>query len=269
MAAGAWAGGTTQIVDAKIAEVTERGFVLQVGTDSISVEDSGSTKFWKGKAAVKRGAFAVSDLVTARIKTSTDTPELREIADRESWKWLDNVRKQPVVGTIEKVDPKYLTLKLEDGTSFSYRATEKSKVEMKGRPDMKLTDLEVGQKVYAKGRTLATLDTWLALITDTPLAPKAVKGKSSGGKRGSKAKVLPAHGSIDGLVLGHTAQFHMFDIAHDAATLHITYTSTTKFILDGIAVKAVAIQPNQKTIVFYSRDKFGRIVASRVELSTR
>src|SRR5947209_7958265 len=57
--------GTTQIVDARIAQISARGFILQVGSDSISVDDTGSTRFWRAKAAAKRDAFKEGDLVTA------------------------------------------------------------------------------------------------------------------------------------------------------------------------------------------------------------
>jgi hypothetical protein len=259
------ASGTTQITDAKIAGVTERGFILQIGSDNLTVEDTSQTKFWSGRAQVKRDSFKEGDLVTARIKTNCDPPELRELADRDSWKWLDNVRKQPQMGTVQKVDDKYLTLRLADGGMFAYRATDKSKVSLTGKPDAKVTDLEVGQKVYAKGRTLATLDTWLAEVTDVPIPMKPVKEK---GSRKSRPKPVPASGKLDGLVLSHLPRYKMLDMAHEFLTLHITYTEHTKFYLDGKAVKPIAIQPQQKVVISYSRDKFGRILASKVELFT-
>lgn len=263
LSALAFASGSTELVDAKIAAVTERGFILQVGTDNLTVEDSSSTKFWREKHVVKRDAFKASDLITARIKTNVDPPELRELADRQTWQWLDRIRKEPQSGTIEKIDDKYLVLRLADGSTFTYRATDKTKVDVKAKPGAKVVDLEVGEKVFAKGRTLATLDTWLAEVTDTPPAAKPEKGSK---KRKAKPVMLPSSGKLDGLVLAHLAPYRMFDMIHQVATLHITYNDRTKFYLDGRPTKSSAIQPQQKVLITYTRDKYGRIVASKVEL---
>lgn len=252
-----------------MASVSDHGFILLVGTETLQVEDTGSTKFWRRKAAAKRDDFAANDLVTVRIKTNVDPPELREIADRDSWKWVDNIRKQPVSGTIDKLDSKYLTLKFADGSTFSYRATDKSKVTIKDRPECKLADLPVGMKVFAKGRTLATLDTWLAEITDVPIAAKETKtkGTKTGVKSaGKKPAALPATGKLSGLILSHLSQYKMFDIVSNAIVYHITYTSTTKFTLDGKPSQAASLNRDQKAEISYSRDKFGRIIASKVEL---
>lgn len=242
---------------------------MLVGSETLQVEDTGSTRFWKKKAVADRKDFGENDLVTVRIKTNVDPPEVREIADRDSWNWIDNIRKQPVAGTIEKIDSKYLTLKLSDGSSFAYRATEKSKVTMRDKPDCKLTDLQVGQKVYAKGRTLASLETWLAEITDTPIAAKPAKATTSKGAAKTttkKPKALPASGKLEGMVLSHLVQYKMFDIVRDASTFHVTYTTTTKWTLDGKPAAVSSMNRDQKAQISYARDKFGRIIASKVEL---
>lgn len=265
-ATAAIASETTQIVDAKIAETTARGFILQVGSESLTLEDTPSTKFWRDKNSVERTAFNPGDLVTVRVKTNTDPPELREMADRATWKWVDACRKEPQAGQIVKVDDKYLTIRLADGSTFAYRATDKSKVSITGMPNASVTDLQVGQRVYVKGRTLATLDTWLAEVTDVPIPAKPTK-ESKGRK--TKAQPLPAHGKIEGMVLARLPQYRMFDMIDNALTLHITYRDSTKFYLDGRAVGPAAIQPQQKVVVSYSRDKYGRLVASKVELFRR
>ena len=241
-----------------------------VGTDTLQVEDTGSTRFWRRKATGERTDFKAEDLVTVRIKTNVDPPEIREMADRETWKWIDSCRKQPMAGTLQKVDAKYVTIKFADGSSFDYRATDKSKVTFKDHPDWKLSDLQVGLNVYVKGRTLATLDTWLAEITDVPIAGKPTKAMDTKTKsRKATSKALPASGKLEGMVLSHLPQYKMFDIVQNAATFHITYTATTKVILDGKAATIAALNRDQKTLITYSRDKFGRIIASKVELFSR
>lgn len=164
---------------------------------------------------------------------------------------------------MEKVDDKYITLRLADGTTFAYRATEKSQIKLKGKPDARAADLEPGMKVHAKGRTLATLDTWLVELSDTPFPTKATAEKP---KPSAKPAALAASGRLEGSIVAHLAQYKMFDIDRDQTKLHITYTEATKFFLDGNAVKAASIQPRQRVAVTYTRDKYGRILASKVEL---
>ena len=119
----------TEILEGKVAKITERGFVLSVGTEPLVVEDSSTTKFWKSKASAKRDGFQEGDTVMARVKTDADPPQLRELADKATWTWLDKIRKEPQRGVIEKLDTKYLTVRLNDGgrkTGRRYREEEAS-----------------------------------------------------------------------------------------------------------------------------------------------
>jgi len=255
----------TLLTEAKIVEVTERGFILQVGTQPLAVEDTYQTKFWLGKTPRKREVFKAGDAVHCRIKTDADPPQLREMADRNTWPWLDTTRKSFKKGTIEEIDAKYLTLKFDDGSQFSYRATDKSAIKLRGKA-ASLTDLEPGQIVWAKGRLLPTLDTFLAELTDS--AP-AVTAKEPAGAKGKIPKLEPlkAEGVLEGVVLRHHGQISMFDIEADRV-LHITYTASTKFTLDGQNATKAAIRPQLKARVTYKRDKAGRIIASKVDFRT-
>lgn len=256
-------GAETLLTEAKIVEVTERGFILQVGTQPLAVEDTYQTKFWIGKMPSKKEVFKAGDGVHCRIKTDADPPQLREMCDRNTWPWLDSARRDYKKGTIEEIDAKYLTLKFDDGSKFSYRATDKSAIKLKGKA-ASLTDLEPGQTVWAKGRLLPTLDTFLAELTDAAPAaaakePAAAKGKTP------KLEPLKAEGVLEGAVLRHHGQISMFDIEADRV-LHITYTASTKFTLDGQNSTKAAIRPQLKARVTYKRDKAGRIIASKVDL---
>lgn len=254
---------------AKVIRVTESGFVLQVGTEPLAVDDNSKTKFWKGKGIGKRDAYVAGEAVVVRINTKEDPPELKEIADDVSWKWLEEVRKNAKKGTIEKIDSKYLTVKFGDGSSFSYRATEKSEVKLKGK-SASLADLAAGQVVFVKGRTLPTLDIWASSIADeAPPEPKAASSKKSGeAPMKAKAKPLEASGKIQAEVVAHHAEIRMFDIDESGRKLHITYSTSTVFVLDGKSAKAGDLKSGQQASVSYKRDKAGRIIASRVELSS-
>lgn len=255
----------TLLTEAKVLKITERGFILRVGTEPLAVEDTPETKWWREKGPGRRDGFKEGDSVYARIKTNADPPVLRELADKVSWQWLDSIRKGSRGGTVEKIDPKYITLKLDDGSRFIYRASSKSQVKLKGKPST-IGELQEGMKVYAKGRTLANLDTWLAVIADEPIPPASIKGAK---KQRQKLDPLPQTGSLQGRTLGMFVDLHMFDMISGVRTLHISYNYATRWFFNGKIAKYSAFQRDLDCIVTYRRDKAGRIIATKVELFDR
>lgn len=258
----------TQIVEATIAQIEEAGMILTVGTEALPVQDGIGTRYWRAKAEAKREAFKVGDRVFVRLKVDADPPQVREIADKPTWEWIDKIRKEPQVGSVEKVDDKYVTLKFGDGATFRYRATAKSEVKLAGKATASLADLTAGQKVWAKGRTLPTLDTWLVLVSDQPIEGKPAATKKTTVKK-TKEKPLPSTGKLSGTILALIKPLSVFDAMAVGKTLHITYNNETKFYLDGKACRAEVMLRNMDFSATYRRDKFGRIIALRVDLFTR
>jgi hypothetical protein len=257
-----FAASETLVTEAKILEVTERGFILKVGTEPLAVEDSPETRLWKGCSRTERTAFKKDDAVGVRIKTDTDPPLLREMADSPTWSWLSKVRKEPMKATVEKVEARDMTVQFADGKSFSFRISDKTKITLGGKISG-ASDLTKGMSVYVKGRLLPTLDTWLVEVSDQPIASKASSTKT---KKEKPPAALPPSGTIEGTILGNLPGIRMFDL-DVGRLLHITYRSDTKFFLDGKPAKGENLTKGQHGIVHYSRDKAGRILASKVELS--
>lgn len=253
----------TLVTEAKVLEVTDRGFVLSVGTEPLAVEDSVQTRFWKDCGPIKKDAFAKGDMVFARIKTDTDPPLLRELADPVTWKWLEKIRHEYVKGTVEKVEAKRLLLKLEDGKNFSYSISEKSAAKIKDKPDMTVMRLEAGTQVWAKGRLLSNLDTWLVEVTDVKPPDKPSKSPKEPAK---KTDPLPDAGTLSGMITGHLEALRMFDLVSGVRALHISYNASTKFTFEGKPGKPSQLKSGQKCIVEYRRDKAGRILALKVEI---
>jgi hypothetical protein len=261
-----FAHAETLITESKIISVSEGGFVLQVGTQPLVVEDNYQTRFLRNKESVKRDAFKAGDMVVCRIKTDADPPQLREIADKATWQWLDDIRKKPQRGTITKIDAKYVTLKLDIGGSHSYRATDKSDVLIGGKPGS-LGDLHNDMVVYIKGRTLPTLDTFADVISNQAIVvAKKETTTPAKGQKTKKMDPLVPEGLLTGTVTGVHGEILMFDIQADR-TLHITYTSSTKFTLDGANASSSNLAIGLGVKITYKRDKSGRINASRVDLN--
>lgn len=253
----------TLLTRAKVLEISPRTFSVSIGTEPLAVDDGPETQYWRAKAPAKREAFAAGDDVWVRVKTDNDPPVLKEIADVESQVWLDRIRKEFLKGTIEKIDSKRAVVHFEDGTSFDYRATDKTVIKLKGRPSPSLSNLEKGDAVWVKGRLLSNLDTWLAEIRDEPPPPAPDKSKP---KKTEKVDPLPPSGTLIGNVLSHLTTQKMFDIQSGPRALHISYNSKTVFSLDGRGCKPKDIAPRQRVQLTYARDRVGRIVASKVEL---
>lgn len=260
--AGTLARPETLVTEAKILEVTERGFILKVGTEPLAVEDSPETRLWKNSSPTDRAAFKKDDSVGVRIKTDTDPPVLREMADAATWAWLNRVRKEPQRVTIEKVEVKSMRVKLADGRPFEFRVSDKTAITVGGK-EAGLSDLAPGMAVHVKGRLLPTLDTWLERVSDAPIPTKASAAKA---KKEPKPEPLPASGNLEGMILLHLPPLKMFDLMVGVRTLHITYRATTKFTLDGKAAKPESLTKGLQAVVYYTRDKTGRILASKVDL---
>ncbi|MEJ5171466.1 MAG: hypothetical protein WHU10_10800 [Fimbriimonadales bacterium] len=257
------ASAKTLVTEAKILKVTERGYVLAVGTQPLAVEDTPATRRWSGRKPAERGAFGEGALVVVRLNVDTDPPTLREIADRETQAWLDGVRKNFVKGTIESRDAKYLVLKLEDGQTFAYRATDKSKLELQGKAVATLADLEPGMTVWAKGRLLPTLDTWLAELRDTPpvLPPKAPKAPER-----PKLQPLPPAGSHQGSLRGVTPGLRLLEVEAQGRTLHFVCPQSCEFRGPNGKLTIEGLRAGATVKISYKRDAQGRLLASLVEV---
>ena len=273
---------------AKIEGLRASGFSLRVGNATVVADWTDKTRAWANKVAVERSAFRVGDTVWVRLKEGVGGDEIREIADVSSWNWLESIRKTVKAGSISAIDAKYITVKFADSTTMAYRATPKSKVSLSGQPAT-LADLKVGQALFWKGRTLATLDTWLVYVTDkTPSKAemeipsangtksgrtKTSTGKSGGGKLGPSnqspvgaAPKLQMIGEITGRVQLIMTGQNLFDMFVGSTLLHINYTSATRFLINGQRVAPGEVLPGMSAKVSYRRDTYGRIYASRVIL---
>ncbi len=263
----------TLITAAKVLGITEKGIVLTVGTEPLAVEDSAATKRWISKAPAQRESFKVGDTVQVRIKTDSDPPLLREIADSATWKWLELVRKSVMKATVESLDSRMLHVKFADGSRFSYRITEKSDIKLSGKAKSGMTDITAGATVYVKGRLLPTLDTWVDELTDVAPVAKPASGanatSTAATAKNSKAVKLPAAGKLEAKIIADMPNLKMFDILVDEArTYHISCNQETRYFLNSKAADRTALVKNAKCTVTYKRDQYGRLIASKVEVFT-
>ena len=116
--------------------------------------------------------------VMARVSVGTQVrPVVREMADPDTWKWLEKVRRGVVKGTLIGVENNYLIFEFPDKTRFAYKFTPKTRFERDGTPrgiTMLLpiaADLGAGRGATvqalldaADSKTASTIDSYLTRI---------------------------------------------------------------------------------------------------------
>ncbi len=250
-------GAETLVTKARILEITEKGFVLSLGTQSVVADADVKTKFWKSNKPGKLSDFGVGDAVSIRLKTDANPQQIREMADERTSIWLDRIRMETLGGLVERVDAKTLTLLLEDGSQFIYRHSEKSKLVLAGASPAMMS-LKKGQRIYVKGRLLPTLDTWIVTATDVKPSPARLPAAPP-------AEILSS-GRLKGFVDLHQPQHSMVDLYVGERLIHVVYTSKTKVKLEGAKAQLSDIQRGLWMEVLYRRDTYGRPIASQIEL---
>ena len=258
-----YAESKTKIIDAKIEQVTERGFVLKASVGSIPVEDDTHTKFWLKKMPTTRESFKVGDTVNARIKVDAATTVLREMSDPVSAAWLNRIRKEYVSAVVAKLDLSRVEVNFDDRASFSYAVSAKTKVTIGGEAKS-ISDLKPGSRVYVKAQLTPSLDTRATQITDKiAVTLKPTKG----GLAAKRPKRIDNDGTLAGSVTSIPENLAIFDIQNDAGLFHISYTAQTKFTLAGLPSNPKAIRLGDTATCNYRRDSYGRIIAINVDLT--
>lgn len=254
------------VAPAKILETSPDRVVLDVDGVRTVVSVAKSTRFWRDRKPVAALPFGVGDAVLARIQTRGTPATLMEVSDLETGKWLDTVRRLPLPAVVERLDGKNLWVRFEDGSRFGYRATDKSVVRLGAKGAGKVTDLKPGMSVFVKGRLLPGLDTWLAEVSDAPIAGPADQPASSAAQP-DKLPPLPPSGSVEGVVKSLAPLIHMIDIVTSVGRLlHITVDEKTEFYRAGERTTMAALTAGARVAVVYARDASGRIIASKVQV---
>ena len=262
----------------KISALGDRGFVLAKADGTLSFEIESNSRVWHNRAPGRLPDFQVGEAVVVRYKAGTSSPQIvRELADEKSFNWLSDIRKKRLSGKVLRTDDRTLTVTFDDGSTFSYRATAKSKVTLRGQA-VSYTALKPGQKLVLKGRTLPNMDTWLVSATDQapigtaevePDMPEEATSEVPSTKPPREVTTKPKSNRklLSGSIVAVFADYRIFDIRADGVLMHITVNDATEFRLAGKKVNWRAIEPGMDAEITFRRDRLGRIIALRVELS--
>jgi hypothetical protein len=266
----------------KISALSDRGFVLTKADGTLNFEIESSSRIWHNRAPGRLVDFQVGELVVVRYKAGTTSPQIvRELADDKTANWLAEIRKKRLYGKVLRTDDRTLTVTFDDGSTFSYRATAKSKVSLRGQ-SVPYTALKPGQKLVLKGRTLPNMDTWLVSASDQmPTNAEDAESDSSASDSEEGTTEKPAakppkeptaksktnRKTLSGPIVAIFADYRMFDIRADGILMHITVNESTDFRLAGKKVNWRALETGMDAEISFRRDRLGRIIALRVDLS--
>jgi hypothetical protein len=174
------------------------------------------------------------------------------MADPDTWKWLDKVRRGVVKGVLQGVEDNYLIIELPDKTRFAYRFTPKTRFERDGKPAT-IEDFAAGETLYLAPRLLSNLDTMLLSVSNTE------KDANIGRER-----ALP---SIQGTIQSIDRQKKTLKVLTRAGDLReIRYDEKTEFAFKGKAVKVEQIKPPARATVHRTRDDEGNDYARKVTI---
>ncbi len=191
--------------------------------------------------------------VMARVSVGTQVrPVVREMADPDTWKWLEKVRRGVVRGVLQGVEDNYLVMELPDKTRFAYRFTPKTRFERDGKPAT-IEDFAVGETLYLAPRLLSNLDVMLLSVSNTE------KDANIGRER-----ALP---SIQGTIQSIDRQKKTLKVLTRAGDLReIRYDENTEFTFKGKAVKVEQIKPSARATIHRTRDEEGNDYAWKVTI---
>jgi hypothetical protein len=265
------------VVEGTITALSDRGYVVETSGGRLNLIAESATRCWRNRSVARSPEFLVNERVSVRYKTGDNGLLIvREIADLPSATWLAAIRKRILAGVVTKTDERTVTAKFRDGTTFAYRATAKSAITVKGQT-VPVSSLQIGQALWFKGRTMANMDTRLVSASDVPPNAKTAEDEESADtvaptepapKRAEPTTTKTRSKKIlSGPVLAVFPSYRMFDIRADGLLYHITVTPQTEFRLAGKRIPWSEIEQGMDADVTFRRDRVGRFIALRVDLS--
>lgn len=255
-AAQSWA--ETEIFLATLTKFDPEGgsiVLTRAGKPEMNATLHKKPRLWLNKQPVDIEGFRALEgkRVMARVSVGTQVrPVVREMADPDTWKWLEKVRRGVVKGTLIGVEDNYLLIEFPDKTRFAYKFTPKTRFEREGKPAT-LEDFAMGETLYLAPRLLSNLDTMLLSVSNTE------KDAHIGRER-----ALP---SIQGTIQSINRQKKLLRVLTRAGDLReIRYDENTEFTFKGKPVKVEQIKPPARATIHRTRDEEGNDYARKVTI---
>ncbi len=252
------AGADTEIFLARLATFDpERDTIVlkRTGRPDVNASLHKKARLWRDKQPASTEQFQqmVGKPVMVRMSVGTATrPIIREMADPDTWKWLDKVRRGVVQGKLVSVEEGYLLMEFADKSQFAYKFTPNTQFTKDGKPAT-VEDFAPGETLYLAPRLLSNLDT-------TALA---VSNREQDAHIG-RERTLP---TVSGTLQAIDRQKMVLRVRTRAGDLReFRYDEQTEFIFKGKPLRVEQIKLPARVTVHRKRDEEGNDYARRVTI---
>ena len=139
------------------------------------------TRFLKAKREAEVTAFKPGDAIVVHTRKARDSDEplASEVADKESWTWIDGIRHNLTEAVITAMDEDGLTVAIGTAKIPLTFATSDKTMWAKNGKEATSTDFKVGEKVCILPRALPSGTIMARAITDTPAAAEQMKERQA------------------------------------------------------------------------------------------
>ncbi|CUU37610.1 MAG: DUF5666 domain-containing protein [Armatimonadetes bacterium] len=248
----------TEIAQVKLVKVDlqQRTLTLQrTGQAEFVADLHKNPRLWWEKKPLALEKLAEHTGKRVMVRMSVDTgrkPIVRELADPDTWKWLDTVRRGVVKGVLKALDEETLTLEFPDKSEFTYRHNARTQWEKGGQPASP-EDFKQGEVVFIAPRLLSNLDTLAQAVSDREQDTQQ-----------ARERTLP---TVQGVVQTHDLLNRRISIRTRAGdTREFVYDQNTEFVSEGKPIKPQQVKVGATITVHRRRSTDGSEYARRITL---
>jgi len=227
----------------------------RTGRPDVNASLHKKARLWLNKQPVSIEQFQsmVSKSVMVRMSIGTTTrPVIREMADPDTWKWLDKVRRGVVQGKLVGVEEGYLLLEFPDKSRFAYKLSHNTRFVRDGKPAT-LEEFTAGETLYIAPRLLSNLDTTALTVSNTEQDAQI-----------GRERTLP---TVSGVLQSIDKQNKILRVRTRAGDLReFRYDEKTEFVFKGKPIRPEQLKIPVKVTVHRKRDEQGNDYARRVTI---
>ena len=139
------------------------------------------TRFLKGKQEAEASAFKPGETVVVHIRKARDggDPQAMEVADKASWTWLDDVKRNTTEAVITSLEDEELAVAVgAEKIPLAYKVSDKTTWSRNGKP-ASAADFKAGDKVNIVPRSLPSGAIMARAVSDTPQAAAQLKERQA------------------------------------------------------------------------------------------
>jgi hypothetical protein len=229
---------------------------LKSGTES-SYRYTDKTLMLRAKKPAEIDAFQAGEAATVRFRQSSVGPaSLYDLVDTPSWLWLDRLRHETTLVTVDTIEEETLRVKEgPDRADFAYRITEKTQWSKAGKPATP-SDYKKGDAVYVAPRLLPGGSTMAIAVSDAPAETAKLKERSRSTLAATIKTVNVAERKITVLT-----------VASDEREFRLTPDCIIR--RSGKDVPITYLKPRQAVTLHLTRDEGGETVVRRITIKPK